>query len=400
MSPSLRVSLCLLAFSAAPFGCSQDSALGSKLDSDPDSGTATSQDNSNSAGNSPESDGTCEQLQFDATTSAPQVMIALDQSSSMEIEGRWGAAVQAVSSVVRSLENDVAFGLAAFGTNTFSCGSTRMVSAPRLGNAETIINYMSRESPRGGTPIAEILEQIATYKEDGQSLGGLPEGFGDNGEDRKTDDSSSSQGGTLQGVSTVILVTDGAPNCNHNLDAQSCVCTHPDAAECVKAREQNNSTLCLDDDEATAAVMALRKLGVETYVIGYSASEWADTLDRMARAGVEGTTEDGRSTAGESQQGAYIPVENALQLEQSLRGVATGLGTCSFALEEEPADVTHVRVVLNGNELAHTSQVDEGGWALSGKTINLLGADCESVRDNPGTTLDIVVECEQVFFLR
>ena len=368
----LRLPRTLTVFAlTSALGCSgpEPTDLG-QMNSDPDGGPPSTAPNEGS-NFSPGSE-TCEELRFDGTQTAPEVMIALDQSSSMEIEGRWGAAVDAVSSVVRSLDGQVSFGLSAFGTNRFSCGSTRLVSAPQMNNADAIIDYMRRSRPEGGTPIAAVLEQIADFKADGGPLndanGGVPD-----------------ETASLAGVSAVILVTDGAPNCNARLDPNACTCTHTDQRQCARAVRERNGTLCLDDDGAAGAVERLRGLGVETHVIGYSTSQWADTLDRLAAAGTGGK---------------YIPVNNALELEQSLQGVASGIGTCSFALEQAPADVTHVRVMLNDAQLSHQSLVDQGGWSLEGQTIQLHGSDCDLVRDEPETTLNIEVACEQVFVIR
>lgn len=301
---------------------------------------------------------TCDKLRVEATSIPARTMIVLDQSSSMNDENRWNAAREAMASVVTELQGSVAFGMVAYGTSR-SCGSTSVdfVSAPRVGNAETILDYMDSHRPIGPTPTARALRLIA---ERSQS-------------DR-------------QDISSVILVTDGAPNCNYDLDPKTCVCSNSDLEACARLREeQTHGGYCLDDDATVAAVQALRQLGIETHVIGYSVVEWADVLDRMAAAG---------------SGGRYIPVENAIELEASLASVAGGISTCSFELNEPPQDQTYVRVALNEREVLHSSQVDAGGWELDDKTVRLLGSDCEEARTNPGAVLDVAVECEQVFVIR
>ncbi len=323
---------------------------------------------------------TCETLYLEAQGAPPEVMIAVDQSTSMLLENRWDAAVEAVSTVSQSLDDNVAFGLAAFGTSSLVCGANRIILAPATGNAKSIVNYLNGTEPLGDTPITAILERIAKLKKYGNAYSsseydGLPRLPTSNDDDIIP--------GSFKGISSVILVTDGAPNCNLDLDPKSCTCTHHDPEVCANNQKYNNPVACLDDTAAIEAVRSLSELGIETHVIGYSSSRWETVLNKLAAAGSEG--------------GKYIPVENALELETSLSEVALGLKSCSFELEEAPPNETYVRVLLNDSDVPHESQVDEGGWALEEKTIRLLGLDCERARSEADVVLEILVECEKVF---
>lgn len=302
--------------------------------------------------------GTCEQITVGSTLEAPEVLVVFDQSLSMNTGGRWDAAVQAVGSVVVTLDLQVAFGIGFFGTGSRgACGAVDVPIPPRVGSAAEISDELNRRSPAGYTPIAPMLDLISRLKA-GEVVSGQP---------------------PLPNLETIILMTDGAPNCNEALDGNSCTCTQPDCS--------NEERFCLDDVRSVDAVGKLAEQGVTTYVIGYSVSEWKSTLDAMAAAGSPG--------------GTYFPVENATDLESSLGGIAAGITSCSFELESTPEDVTYVSVTLNGDPVPHTSQSNAGdGWELQGNTVNLLGTDCAAAKSDPRAVLDIKVECEQVFVIR
>jgi hypothetical protein len=81
----------------------------------------------------------------------------------------------------------------------------------------------------------------------------------------------------------VLLLTDGLPNCNGQLDRQTCICVSTGATPC------DNSLNCLDRDNSVAAVTSLRQKGIDTIVIGFGSDTGGalafPTLTAMAEAG-------------------------------------------------------------------------------------------------------------------
>lgn len=364
-STMMRATLFLgLMMAMGPISCScddEDPGNGSNTDGGNNGGGGDGGGNNNGGGdgggnnNGGGDGGTCEQLTVGSELEAPEVLVVFDQSNSMNEDNRWRSAVQAVGAVVVNLDLQVAFGIAFFGTGR-SCGSVDVPIPPRVGNAAAISDELDDRNPQGNTPIAPMLQLISRLK-DGENVRGQP---------------------TLENLKTVILMTDGSPNCNEDLDGDTCERTLQSSSADIH---------CLDEDRTVDAVEALAMQGVSTYVIGYSVSEWKDTLDAMAAAGTPG--------------GTYFPVENASDLEASLGGIAQGITSCSFQLENTPEDITYVSVSLNGDDVPHTSQSGSGdGWDLQGNTVELLGDDCETARNDPTAVLDIKVECEQVFVIR
>lgn len=309
----------------------------------------------------------CEVVSVEATREAPSVLVLLDRSGSMYVPplDRWTPAVSAINQVVGTHEGGIAFGLGIFGEG-YGCGSGRVRIPPGPGTAADIASQLSGDPAMvtgGGTPTAAMLELAARYY--------------------------ATRGG--DGPRYVVLVTDGAPNCNALQSGRTrCICTLTDC-------ESTPSPWlgCLDDRNTIDAVGALAAAGIPTWVIGYDTPELANTLDAMALAG--GT---GRST--------YIPVEDQATLSAALDGIAAELVSCAFTLSAAPGDPSYVRVLLDGAAVPHGSQMPASGSldpAITGtfvieggNRVRLEGAACERLQDGQPHDLTITRECEPVIF--
>lgn len=304
----------------------------------------------------PRRDAACERVDVAADATAANVLIVLDRSNSMyEVvpfgggADRWNPAVDAINTATAALEDRVNFGLMLFGSDLV-CGAGAVTVPCGPMNASAIASELSGDPAsivRGGTPTAASLEVAR------------------------------SELASLEGKSYVLLVTDGAPNCNEALSGASCRCTGGSCAF--------NNLNCLDDANAIAAVEALAADGIGTYVIGYDTSEWADVLDQMASAGDTGRT-------------SHFPVGDEASLESALRDIGGSVVTCSYELEMPPGNIRYVRVTVDGTDVDHESVTGDGnGWVLEGdRTINLVGTACENLEDGEAHDISIVVECEPV----
>lgn len=309
---------------------------------------------------------TCERISVQATRESPSVLILLDRSGSMYAPplDRWTPAVAAVNQVVASHSDTVAFGLGLFAAD-YACGTGTVRVAPGVDTASSIADQLSGDPAvvtGGGTPTASMLNRARMYFTTRQA----------------------------ETPAYVVLVTDGAPNCNPLQSGRTtCLCTFTDC--------ENTPTPwlgCLDDQNTIAAVAALAAAGIPTWVIGYDTPELSDVLDAMAVAG-----DTGRST--------YIPVEDQATLASALDGIAADLVSCTFTLSRAPEDVSYVRVLLDGDPVPHTSQVLDGGvdpgatgtFVLeAGTLVRLEGAACERLQDGRPHDLTITRECEPVIF--
>lgn len=309
---------------------------------------------------------TCEHIAVQATREPPSVLILLDRSGSMYAPplDRWTPAVSAVNEMVASHSATIDFGLGLFGSG-YACESGRVRVTPGADRASAIASELSGDPALvtgGGTPTASMLTRARTYF---------------TARDREA-------------PGYVVLVTDGAPNCNPLQSGRTqCLCTLTDC--------ENTSTPwlgCLDDQNTIAAVAALAAVGVPTWVIGYDTSELSATLDAMSVAGNTGRT-------------TYIPVEDQETLSAALDGLTSELVSCTFTLSRAPEDVSYVRVLLDGDPVPHASQVQDGGvisgatgtFVLEGGThVRLEGAACERLQDGQTHDLTITRECEPVIF--
>ena len=104
--------------------------------------------------------------------------------------------------------------------------------------------------------------------------------------------------------SFVVLITDGVPNCNPQnanncSDAAACKCTLVPANACTPSSFCTQG--CLDADNSTAQITALRQKNIKTIVIGFGADTAAgdayETLNAMAVAGSFARTCPGNTDA-------------------------------------------------------------------------------------------------------
>lgn len=311
---------------------------------------------------------TCEVVTVEAAREAPEVLILLDRSGSMYIPpsvDRWTPAVAAINQAVASYAGGIAFGLGVFGEG-YGCGAGRVRVNPGGDTASAIASTLSGDPAvvtGGGTPTAAMLTTAARYFT------------------RRADDRPG----------YVVLVTDGAPNCNPVQGARTqCLCT------LTSCQDMGNSWLgCLDDRNTIDAVGALAAEGIPTWVIGYDTPELASTLDAMAVAG-----DTGRTT--------YIPVEDQATLSSALDGITAELVTCTYSLSAAPGDPSYIRVLLDGDPVPHSSQTTSdagldpgltGTFVLEGgNRVRLEGAACDRLQDGQPHDLTITRECEPVIF--
>lgn len=204
----------------------------------------------------------------------------------------------------------------------------------------------------------------------------------------------------LNGETVVVLVTDGAPNCNLDAECDVDECTlniegatlgtracTPDFNCCdPDLGGPGNGGYCVDSDATEGEISALHEAGIPTYVIGMPGAEpYAALLGRLAQAG---------GTARESGV-PYYAVSHTSELREALYAIGTGVAIrCSIELEGPPDDRELVNVYFDG-ELVPADAED--GWSWDGDArIEVHGAACERLRS--GVVLDAraVFGCDTV----
>ena len=342
------VALCVAA------GCSDGGVVRER-----DGGTGRDDPSDGSGDGNYDGDG-CEKTAVRSTPTTPDMLIVLDRSASMAPTGndsrtdRWRGSVNAVVEVTAALDDGINFGLMTF--PSARGGGGRDVSAQcapgsvnvdlGLGNGPEIADALRRMGPGGYTPTAATLTEAL-------DVIGSP----------VTADQ------TATPPKYVLLVTDGEPNCSADFGG---ILGSGGSIEDPRARE-----------ETVAAIQALTKQGVQTFVVGYQTAQtsFAGQLDRMAAAGGTGEKK-------------HRSVESGSQLTSAFEELAGRAISCSYELEAAVSDTTRVLVTVDDEPRAYGRASD--GWTLGpdGRTVTLTGAACDAAQR--GAIFSIEVTCDPI----
>lgn len=334
---------------------------------------------------------TCGGESIPALTNPPILYFVLDRSGSMgeAIEGtsltKYAAAQTAVGEVLESIGHRVRYGAVVYPATAedSSCQAGRQVFPPTLGDAPSsvpagargpvlraFLNRIGAFQPGGATPTAATLESVLP------SIAGAADRI------------------------AVVLVTDGAPNCNGDLGCPSSTCI-PDIEganflgwPCGTAQSCCDPAVlgpgaggnCIDGEATLAAVQRLAEAGIDTYVVGMPGSEaYANLLDRLAEAG-------GRARPTLP---AYYAVSDAAALGDALLEIGTGLAIqCEIELESTPPDPELVNLYFDGEVVALDP---ENGWDFgSPSALSVRGEACEMLRSGSIREVQIVYGCRTV----
>jgi hypothetical protein len=341
-------------------------------------------------GSSPSGD-FCGQTFLRAVDDPPNVYFVVDRSGSMgaTIEGsvlsKYHAARSSITSLLRSIGHRVRYGATVFPPklNPDECGPGEEIFETKRGDPASCVVpgssgpllsdfalRLASLSPDGSTPTAATLEALVPT---------LAE---------------------LEGKTSVILVTDGAPNCNFDATCSADDCTlnienlsignHLCAGDyncCDPANTGSNGpAYCADGDATERAIDALAAEGIETYVIGMPGAEpYAALLDRLAAAG-------GTARGAETD---YYAVGDAGELRDALYAIGTGIAIrCSIELEAAPEDPARVNVYFDG-EVVPGDETD--GWVWDGEQrIEVRGEACDRLSSGEILEARVVFGCDTV----
>lgn len=305
----------------------------------------------------------CQELDLPVIRVTPKVLVVLDRSNSMTMSGHWNPVREALVELTHDFDRRLAFGLMTFpefegsGACTRTSQACASPSSPVIGcapgTAASIERVLSDLGTCGGTPIAETLEAAIDEFIDFDSPVRVPE---------------------MQAAGAyLLLATDGAPNCNENLDGETCRCTGTPAG-CAETPLN-----CLDDARTLEAIERFAELDIQVFVLGIMASRWQDVLDEMSRRG--GT------------ERAYM-IENQEAIAATFEEITRGLTTCEVAFRDPGpvADPALVNFYIDGVPVP-LSDGDRCGWGWRWsddrhRRVTFCGPFCEMLRD--GEVDDVV----------
>jgi hypothetical protein len=295
-------------------------------------------------------------------------MFVLDRSGSMGDQlgrtgngTRWEILTSALASTLPPVDPTMSIGALLFPTAAVggaqSCSSPGTADlSPATGHVAQLLTLMRARQPNGGTPTADAIDAAAKF------LLGVR---------------------AATSARTMILATDGEPDCNSNLDANTCTCVESTRG-CVGRPNQ-----CLDDTRTVARLSTYQAQGLPTYVIGLEDegnARFSSVLDAMAVAG-------GRAQTGAAHQ--YYSANSEGDLAAALVTIRDQVGACTFLTSSVPDPSGTIVVTLNGIEIPYDA-TRTNGWAWANQSngeIGFYGAACTAAAAAGTSTLDAQVTC-------
>ena len=340
-------------------------------DLDPLDGNAPDPDLCNSEPTIVDATGMCGNLVYELEQQAINLYFVVDRSASMgeRLEGgsrsKYAAGRNAIEDLLEVVGARVSYGASVFpgiGTDD-ACSPGGEIFSTRRGDRpgcpsvalDGLTSALEAAGVSGGTPTAAHLARI------GPVLKALP------------------------GDLSVILLTDGGPNCNAELEcgAEDCTLTFdgyvlgdgrecsPSLNCCDPAIVDNGNLLCTDFVATETQVQDLYDHGVRTFVVGMPGSEpYAQHLSRLAELGGTARTEDP----------SYYPVADATDLSEVFLSIGASVAlTCDVTLLEPPEDPALVNLYYDGIPVPFDP---EDGWSWADDAhlaLRINGTYCDAL---------------------
>lgn len=321
----------------------------------------------------------CVPGRFDLDLATAQLMFVIDRSRSMNFAlnssdeaipptpSRWRILRDSLAETIVPFDQELAMGAKFFpepsseaqqGDPEIACATDVGVGiAPKRGNAQAILANFNGPRPIGGTPTAEAMRLAAQFLVQSR------------------------------GVSrTLVLATDGAPNCNADLDHLTCTCTNPD----LPCREDfRRRYSCLDDRRTVDTIREIADVQkVPVYVIGIGSLERPDflgVLDEMAVAG-------GRPRPTTPR---HYNVQTAGELTDALAIIRDSVAKCTYLTPSSPNDPDAISVEVDGVPIARDRSREDGwDWVDQGYgELAFFGEACARAQSG-NARITGVVSCE------
>ncbi|MBI5543844.1 MAG: hypothetical protein HY901_08165 [Deltaproteobacteria bacterium] len=193
----------------------------------------------------------------------------------------------------------------------------------------------------------------------------------------------------------VMLLTDGAPNCNPAnaaLCTAACMSTPASCSQVGQCQPTFSCNYiftgagCLDENGTVAAVRKLAERGIRTFVIGFGAdtkdpaSDAYRVLDAAAVAGSLPRAEEPR----------FYQANSAEELSQALAALLEVVNECTYPLSPVPPSPSLVEVVFlydDGREQT-LSRPDDAGtgdweWDAAKGAVSIKGPRCAEILSAP-----------------
>jgi hypothetical protein len=330
---------------------STGSGTGTKIDLDPGN---TSTGTSTSTGTDITDDQNCGVTTHDTTKQPADLLLILDRSESMNkamsadrecdpsaTDCRWPTMKTALSKVFATSADLVNWGLKLYSTpGQQNCDVSAGVDvAVKAGNTSSINDVINQVTPGGNTPTRKAVAAGVEYL---KSL-------------------------TTPGSKSILLATDGQPNC--------------------KGTTSNTSS---DVTAATDAIKAAFAAGFKVYILGIGPDSFTDTLNKFAAAG--GTAVANIGGSGRD----YYAAISAEELSKNFNSIVGSVASCTFKLDSKPKVPDNIAVEFDGdkNLRATRDTSHKNGWDYtSDTTIQLYGSWCDGLTNGTYKTVKVLFGC-------
>jgi hypothetical protein len=308
---------------------------------------------------------TCPSVHVTAAPTTPTVELLLDQSGSMNATYgntiRWNAMLDSLinptTGVVARLQSRVAFGASLYSNKSMEVGGRQVgiqpcptlirptPSARAVNNFQPIANMLNANTWDEDTPTAESIDAVvADFKANPPAPGSPP---------------------------IIVLATDGLPD------------------TCADADPPDGARQAATNAASVAAAQRAFAAGIKLYFLFIGDDEAGDHPQEMANAGAGLPINSGNAKFYE----ATNPAELSMFLDEIIGGVLSCDLTLSRAVD--PGDVGNGIVTANGQRLTF-----ETDWNVDpdGRTLHILGAACEMLKNSPNATVDAEFSCGAIIF--
>lgn len=310
---------------------------------------------------------------FDFDLAVTQLMFVLDRSGSMrfDLQGnanqprsswRWTLLQDALAQTILPFDDQLAMGAKFFPepdvTDSQSAVEACRIQsgvgiAPVRGNARTILDAFTPD-PLGGTPTSDAVRFAAQFLSTSRSV-----------------------------ARTIVLATDGAPNCNGEVSTSACICTSRDALTGLPScGGRSGAYSCLDDVRTIDTIRGIaeqQKIPVYVIGLGNDSATFRDTLDAMAVAGGRPRTTTPR----------HYSVQSPGDLTTALASIRDTVARCTYLTPSAPTDPDGIIVRIGGRTIRRDPS-QTNGWDWIDQTFGslvLFGDACAEAQGSDAGTV-------------
>jgi hypothetical protein len=189
--------------------------------------------------------------------------------------------------------------------------------------------------------------------------------------------------------SYIVLLTDGAPNCNGSFSATAANCS-PGTQQCVSAGacfgEPGAPKGCLDEDNLVGTIKSIHDNdNISTFVIGFGADFTSGNLafDTLQKSALAGGTQQALPDGGNADTAFYKATSSA-ELNDALVAIAAQIGTaCDYPLSITPASKSSIQVLVTPDG-QQSSTLSDNQWNLVGNDVVIKDSTvCQSILQSP-----------------